>query len=715
MLKIAKRNVQGYQRETVPFLGLNRGDDVKEGEFSAQTNMSARRYPFLAPRLSRAKEAAMEGTDALFYWDGHEVVAANGALYLDGEVLCNVTIGPKQFAVVNTALVVWPDKVSVDLTEKKAGNLSAEGIGYSSTSFTTNSVTLATENTYATYSTRYRGGDAQRPYIWTYASASWTSEGGWVLTDGKWTMAGDSSVGRYFVPAVTWSDKTNRYTASSPESQFTANNPTGAGTPGNNVGIYGRVDKVEDFYMTAMSFQSVLLFSVFNASQMNASMSELFKVGDAVTITGTPLGVHDIERRLIKEINPNTNTLTFTDGTFLSGDAAGIASMNYTKESVTAIWSDGSSISRYRSTSVTAEKGHLLIVDRSAKVLRVYDDKKVLLKEYAAESVSNDGTVPIQMTYIKQTDEPVTIKREVPDIDYICSHENRLWGVSNKDRTIYSSALGDPANFFVYDGLSTDSYAVAVGSEGAFTGICSFGGAVLCWKERSLHKVLGNLPENYQTAEYSFSGVRDGAHKSLVNINEMLFYLGVDGVYSYTGNRPTLISKPLGYAILRKGVGGTDGRTYYLSAQNGEKWELLSFDTHSGLWNRSDETQVIDFGRTENVVKFLSGEHLYTIGAGDEAVEWETVFVPVYETLDASKQYRRLIFRAEVPKGSWLAADVRYDDGRWMQVGIVKGNTGPVRMPVPIRRCDKFQIRLRGVGDCAVLDMAREFRLRGDR
>ena len=54
----------------------------------------------------------------------------------------------------------------------------------------------------------------------------------------------------------------------------------------------------------------------------------------------------------------------------------------------------------------------------------------------------------------------------MPDLDFICESENRLWGCSNETRTIYASALGDPTNFFSYQGLSTDSYAVAVGSEG---------------------------------------------------------------------------------------------------------------------------------------------------------------------------------------------------------------------------------------------------------
>ncbi|MBO5918367.1 MAG: hypothetical protein J6Q14_06335, partial [Oscillospiraceae bacterium] len=170
-------------------------------------------------------------------------------------------------------------------------------------------------------------------------------------------------------------------------------------------------------------------------------------------------------------------------------------------------------------------------------------------------------------------------------------------------------------------------------SEGDFTGICSYGNAVLCWKERTLHKVLGDYPSNYQSATYRFSGVGAGSHKSLVNVNETLFFLGVDGVFAYTGNKPSLISRVLGTDVLKDGVGGTDGRAYYLSARNGDGWELLSYDTHTGLWTRSDEMQVVDFCRIDDKLKFLSGNTVYTVGEGTEQVEWEAVFVPMYETL----------------------------------------------------------------------------------
>lgn len=632
MLVKARHNVPAYQRETVPFLGLNRSDDTKEGEFSYQKNLSDRRYPFLSPRLPRSGNKPENSPDALFFWDGHEIVVSGGVLYLDGKSTINVVIGPKQFAVVNTKLIVWPDGIFVDLTNAVAKSLRAEAVNKGNAIFDTASLTLEPQSIYSSGSMKYKwSGEAPEIYVWSYSDVSWDETNGWSLKGEAYTnIRAKACIGRYYIPTVSYNSASNSYTAIAPKCSY--DSKTADQTVGNDIGFYCRFTGHGDGYSTQYSGETTLLWNVYWAQQANGALDQLFEVGDTVTITGTDK-TYCKENIVIKSIDAQKNKITFEKDTFSAA---------------------------------------------------------------------------------KTTQDHVTITRRVPDLDYICERENRLWGVSNKDNTIYVSALGDPTNFYDYSGDS-GSFAVAVGSEGDFTGICDYGNAVLCWKERTLHKVLGDYPSNYQTATYRFSGVRAGAHKSLANVNETLFFLGVDGVYAYTGNKPSLISRALGSAVLKDGVGGTDGRAYYLSVRNGEAWELLAYDTHTGLWSRSDEVQVVDFCRVGDDVKFLSDDTVYTIGGGEESVEWEAVFVPMYETLEGGKQYNRLIFRVEVPRDGYLAADVRFDGGRWMQVGIVKGKSGPVQLPVPLRRCDKFEIRLRGKGDCAVLDMVREFRLRGDR
>ena len=77
--------------------------------------------------------------------------------------------------------------------------------------------------------------------------------------------------------------------------------------------------------------------------------------------------------------------------------------------------------------------------------------------------------------------ETLTIKRTVPDMDFLCENENRLWGC--KEDTIYASKLGDIFNWNVFDGVATDSYSVNVGSAGDFTACCSYLGYPCFFKE----------------------------------------------------------------------------------------------------------------------------------------------------------------------------------------------------------------------------------------
>ena len=84
--------------------------------------------------------------------------------------------------------------------------------------------------------------------------------------------------------------------------------------------------------------------------------------------------------------------------------------------------------------------------------------------------------------------ENITISRTVPDMDFVTEMDNRLWGCSSKKHEIYACKLGDPKNWRCYMGLSSDSYAVTVGSEGDFTGAISYSGSVLFFKECGMHR-----------------------------------------------------------------------------------------------------------------------------------------------------------------------------------------------------------------------------------
>lgn len=312
----------------------------------------------------------------------------------------------------------------------------------------------------------------------------------------------------------------------------------------------------------------------------------------------------------------------------------------------------------------------------------------------------------------------LTLERRVPDLDFICESENRLWGCSSEKQTIYASSLGDPTNFYVYAGLSTDSYALAVGTEGEFTGCCKQTSSVLFWKETKLHKLLGGYPAEYSLYTYDMEGLRKGCHKSLAVINEVLYYMGLHGVYAYSGGVPTLISAGFGEKDFSDGVAGTDGSRYFLSVKEGGAAHLLAYETDKNLWLREDGTRAVDFARLGRELYFLDGTgDVWRMDSGqeDENLTWSAQLVPFYASIQGRKYFSQIVMRLELPRGSYLTAEMRCDGRPWQSCGKVVGREWDViPMRLALNRCDKFEIRLKGKGPCTILSMLREFSLGSD-
>ena len=102
--------------------------------------------------------------------------------------------------------------------------------------------------------------------------------------------------------------------------------------------------------------------------------------------------------------------------------------------------------------------------------------------------------------------ETLQLRRTVPEIEYICENENRLWGC--KGDTIYASKLGDIFNWNVFDGLSTDSFTADVSSAGDFTACISYLGYPCFFKEEHVYKVYGDKPSKFQVMGSASMGRR---------------------------------------------------------------------------------------------------------------------------------------------------------------------------------------------------------------
>lgn len=596
------------QMETVQFVGINYSDNYAEGALAESKNLSARRYPYITARRARNKLEEYSGASALTSWEKLVTVKDNKLYY--GDVECGeLAPGEKQFAVINTKLVIFPDKKYVDLSAAVL-KPSEKKITVSGAEFYHNAIIV--EFAYSNFPFSIGDNITISGCANEGNNISTVIRGAIPLPDG----AGGASLIIY-TPNATFleSKETGEVTISLQALEL-------------NIKDLGVEIEIPDVKFSTSEIEFTL--------PLESEMS--FVVGDSVTISGCAL-------------NDNNKTATIKD------------------------------------------------------IKITYSSDVMMCRIIFGED-----------TFSESEDHTVTLTRAIPDLDYICESENRIWGCSNKDRTIYASALGDPTNFYNYeDGLSTCSYAVAVGSEGDFTGCCKLGSSVLFFKNNMLHKMLGSYPAEYTLYSYKMEGVAPGCHKSMQIINETLVYVSEHGVCSYTGSSSSMLSSALEGKIFTEAVGGSDGLRYYLSVKESGEYKLYTFDLKTGIWLHEDNTKVVDFARVGNVLYLLDSEggvYLADYEEEDKEIEWMALFKPFYETTAGRKKHSQLLIRTELPSSSWMKVEVRFDGGRWREVGkIIGADARP--FTVPINRCDKFEIRLSGVGPFVIMSMLRKFSVGG--
>ncbi len=306
----------------------------------------------------------------------------------------------------------------------------------------------------------------------------------------------------------------------------------------------------------------------------------------------------------------------------------------------------------------------------------------------------------------------ITLKREVPELEFVCESNYRLWGT--KGNTIYASKYGDPFNFNVFDGLTGDSYYIDVGSDGEFTGCVPFSSHICFFKENTLHKLYGSKPSNYQIVTAQVYGVQAGSERSIRCINETLYYKGVGGVYAYTGGVPELVSEKFGMRRFSEACAESDGSKYYISMREGNAWRVFVYDVLRGLWVQEDDTHCVDMAFHDGYVYFLTagGQLLRVDGDSDRSdVAWSVTFCPFNETVNERKGYSKFHLRLEMAAGSSLAIEVKRDiDASWQLVYTAYSERArTISVPVVPARCDSVEIRISGKGECLLRTFVREF------
>ena len=324
-------------------------------------------------------------------------------------------------------------------------------------------------------------------------------------------------------------------------------------------------------------------------------------------------------------------------------------------------------------------------------------------------------------TYTVQS-EPLTISRRMPNMDFLIESENRLWGCrygtdreGNIVNEIYASKLGDFKNWDVFLGISTDSYAATVGTDGAFTGAIAHLGYPLFFKETCMHKIYGSYPANFQIQTTACRGVQKGSSRSLAIVGETLFYKSRNGVCAYDGALPSEISESLGDMSYHMAVGGSLRHKYYISMRDDmERAHLFVYDTTKRLWHREDALAVKMFCECRGELYFIAetGDIGTVLGSGEmerSPVSWfaET---GILGTDSPDKKYiSRLDVRMRLEVGSCVRFFVQYDsDDTWEHLFTMTGEKlRSFTVPIRPRRCDHLRLRIEGIGKAHIFSICK--------
>lgn len=348
------------------------------------------------------------------------------------------------------------------------------------------------------------------------------------------------------------------------------------------------------------------------------------------------------------------------------------------------------------------------------------------------------------------------IERRAPRFDFAVEHRNRIWGCrygTNDDdefvNEIYGSALGDPLNYFLYEGTAADSFTASVGTGGRWSGIGVIEDYVIFFKEDRYYILSGTEPP-FTLREIRAEGVQIGSHRSICNIGGYLYYKSNHGIMRMsTDSLPACISEELGRDEYYKAIAGTDGRKYIV--QMDKKYltditlpyerETYIYDTRTGLWTQEKnvEFELAGFVKKENEllaigyhteVRRIQPEEIdvtayFLDGAYVGSVYWE-----VYGTLSAAgvtmatkteedfawicetgtlgldnpdyKEVKELLIRCKTAENTVVSVYIEYNgDGIWEKVFSEKfrqKGTKSISLSPPVQ-CDTYKLRIEGTGE----------------
>lgn len=483
------------------------------------------------------------------------------------------------------------------------------------------------------------------------------------------------------------------------------------------------------------------------------SMSKTFSTGEAVTITLCDADGNSISIGSCSDTepsNPNNGDTWYDTKSgnikkyYAEESSWSIVTTNYVKIIVSGIYP----LNGFRGDDGIRISG---LSDEDPNITAL--NKSAIIKKIQSGSANSSIVIPGMITptsagtVVKTCSGGITIRRNVPDMDYVVEANNRLWGCRYHTETpagsdvavtineIYASKLGDIRNWEVYENVSTDSYAASVGTDGPFTGAVNYGGYPIFFKENFIHKVYGYYPANFQIQTVKCNGVQIGSARSISDVNGVLFYNSLHGFCAYDGSTPVIVSSAIENKKYKNAIACSYNGKYHVVCEEDQGGKvLLVYDVSKGLWHKEEASNVIDIAASNDQIYMLEEyeeddktKHRIITEYGREKIEtetrsgvqhieliktdkqkWSVTTGKIGLSSTGSKYIVKILVRMQLGEGASVRFSAKYDSqNQWAPICYINHpNCRSFTLPIKPRRCDHLQLHISGVGECRIYSIA---------
>lgn len=738
---------------TQQFLGLNRSLSIADGEMADMLNMSGDNFPVLSTRKPRGAPefdkqdapaefdgeiSGMLGTDRL-------IVCHDGKIYVDGELVplelsADPAMSSKKLVSMGAYVCIWPDKKYFNINNfDDSGDMG--------------STWAVAEGDKVTAMMCRRDGtdyDMSKIPISPTPPEEPSDKDFWLDTSGEADVLKQYSyMHQQWIQVATTYIKIEAPGIGKDLKEFDSVWLSGAsvesdGSPVSTATHTGKDVELRSTYSMTYVSSEYGRFNEFTTPTIAEATQTIKATGvpDGAVIKGAELKFKFSGILLEDAVKPASPMILTANGIPFSAEAGDkVVPLDISKNGdvnirfrfQVGIAQEGFQYSSYtRTYGVSIEKVSVSITYES-KDEATKDDKEIQRLNNVNIVYGRGDDYIIVAGLLHQAlvlSNSLTAEMRIPDLDYICESNNRIWGCRYADRDgtilneIHACSLGDFRNWYKFQGTSMDSYTVTVGSDGKFTGAYAMQGIPIFFKETFMHKIAGNMPSNYALNTIRCRGVQDGCWQSLVLVNETLFYKSRTDVMAYEGALPDSVSEKLGTDLYKEAVGGMYRDKYYLAMQDeSQKWHVYVFDTTKGLWHQEDMSRVTHMANAggELVMAILQGDRtilraVHNTSGDEEEFDWNVTFGTFGYQYETQKYLSRFNIRAQIAAGGHMKLEIMYDsDGRWHDMGTMRSpRLRTYLLPIIPRRCDHCQIRLSGRGAVQIYSIARIFEEGGD-